>query len=77
MFGAVLPEEMTGQPAVTPVTYVPATWAPMVLYETVTAPLPLKVEPEAAPEPVLLKVTALATEPEEPVMLAFMEVVLI
>src|SRR5580692_4213878 len=47
----------------------------MVLYETVRADPPLKVEPEAAPLPALLKVTEFTTEPAEPVMEAFSEVV--
>ena len=55
--------------------YEPATCAPIVLYETVNAEPPLKVEPDAAPEPLLLKVTAFATEPACPVIFAFIEVV--
>jgi hypothetical protein len=37
--------------------------APIVLYDTVTADEPLNVEPDAAPAPPLLNVTAFATEP--------------
>ena len=57
------------------VMFLVAGTAPRVLYEMVCAPEPLKVVPETAPEPLLLKVRAFATEPDWPVMLAFIEVV--
>ena len=37
--------------------------APIVLYETVNAPEPLKVDPLAPPAPPLLKVTLFVTDP--------------
>jgi len=45
------------------------------LYEIVSALEPLKTCGEEPPEPEELKVTEFATEPDEPVMLAFIEVV--
>ena len=66
--GVVPPLLMIGQVPETEVTYVPATCAPMVLYEMVWGEEPLKVVPEEAPEPRLLKVRAFATEPAEPPM---------
>ena len=50
-----------------PVAFAPVVLgAPMVLYEIVTAPLPLNVLPLAAPEPPLLIVSALDTDPALP-----------
>jgi hypothetical protein len=63
MAGVVPPEETIGQVPETEVTYVPAGCAPMVLYEIVSTPDPLKVEPEIAPVPPLLKVILLRFEP--------------
>ena len=52
------------------VRYAPAGAAPIELYEMVSGEEPLKEEPLAAPLPVLLKVTALDTEPAEPPILS-------
>jgi hypothetical protein len=48
--------------------------APTVLYEIVRAVEPLKVEPDVAPVPLLLIVSALATDPAEPLMLPLIAV---
>lgn len=66
---AELPVMLMGQ---VPVALLPpVAAAPTELYEIVTAPPPLKVEPEAAPPPALLKVKALETAPAVVAFVAF------
>lgn len=79
---SVPPAKLTPEPMVTllnppvPLPYriadpVVAGAPPRVLYEMVLAAEPLKVVPDASPVPLLLNVTALTTEPADPVVFWF------